>query len=73
MRNGLEAAVKTPIQSLVSQAGFKTRAALWVAREPRKSQKEGQEDQGTLKQLGRVPPEFVYLSLVLPALLLALP
>ena len=42
-----------------------------IAREPRKSQKEGREDHGTLKQLGGSP--YFYLSLVLLAFLLFLP
>ena len=36
------------------------------------SQKEGQEDHGTLKQLGGVPPLALFLPLVLLAFLLAL-
>ena len=39
---------------------------------PGKSQKECQEDQETLKQLGGISPRFFYLSLVLLACLLAL-
>ena len=41
-------------------------------RESGKSQKNGQEDQGTLKQLGG-PGYLFYLSLVLLAFLLAVP
>ena len=37
-------------------AGFKIRIARWIATEPRNTQKEGQEDQRTLKQLAGAPP-----------------
>ena len=41
-------------------AGFDIRIALWIAREPRKSQKEGQEDRGILKQIeGGSPRAFL--------------
>ena len=45
---------------------------LCIAKEPRESQTEGPEDQGTLKQLG-ASPELFNLSLVLLAFLLGLP
>ena len=40
------------------KTGFEIRIACWISREPQKSLKEGQEDQGTLKQLGVIPPSF---------------
>ena len=42
-------------------SAFKIRIAWWIAREPRKSQQEGLEDQGTLKQLGGDPLSLVPL------------
>ena len=38
-----------------AQAGFKIRIARWIAREPRKSQKEGQEEQEAVKELEELP------------------
>ena len=54
------------------KADLKIRIACWIAREPRKSQTECQEDQGEIKELGGAPKIF-NLSLVLLAFLLLLP
>ena len=48
---------------------LKIRIAWWIAREPRKSQREGQEDQGILKQLGGTPELFYFSMVLLPFLL----
>ena len=37
------------------RTGLKIRIASWIAREHKKRQKEGQEDQGTLEQRGASP------------------
>ena len=37
------------------KVGFKIRIALWIAREPKRRQKEGQEDQGEVKELRESP------------------
>ena len=73
LRQYLTGFVHQTSSGFIIQAGFKIRIASWIARELGKSQKEGQEDQGTLKKLGRGPPQLFYLSMVIPALLLALP
>ena len=52
---------------------LKSRSLEGVPGSPGKSQQEGLEDQGTLKQLGLIPPELFYLFLGLLAFLLALP
>ena len=46
---------------MVFITGFKIRIPRWIDREPRQSQKEGQEDQGTLKHLGGPSLAFLHL------------
>ena len=50
------------VDGLAGRQGFKIRMALWSGRDPRKSQKEGQQDQGTLNQLRGVPLARLPLS-----------
>ena len=39
----------TRIDEKLWEAGFERRITMWIAREPRKSQRESQEDQGEIK------------------------
>ena len=52
----ISSVVEKMIRDTRVMPGFKIGIARCIAREPRKSQKGGHEDQETLKQPGRAPP-----------------